>query len=85
MRLEQDVTERFAEEKNMHGDLGVALFFQQLGKGPENGLPAFPLPAIHEILPEQFDLICSVSNESGFLIIVDSSVQIYNNHEHDVR
>ena len=65
MRLEQDVTERFAEEKNMHGDLGVTFFLQQLRKGPENGLSAFSLPAIHTFSPN--NLICFVPGRQLFI------------------
>ena len=63
----------------------VVFFLQKLRKGPEDGLPAFSLPAVHGILPEQFYVICSVSNESEYMIIADGSMRIYNSHAHNIR
>ena len=65
--------------------LCVVFFLQKLRKGLEDGLSAFSLSAVHGILPEQFHVICSVSNESAFLIIADGSLRIYNNCEHNIR
>jgi hypothetical protein len=69
----------------LNGDFRVVLFLQKLREGPKNGLPALSLSAVHRILPEQFCMFCSVSNDSGILIIVGTSAQAYNNNELSVR
>ena len=69
----------------LNGDPRIALFLQQLRKSPENGLLALSLPAVHALPPEQLYRICSVSNESGFLIIVGICPGVYTNSERNVR
>ena len=63
----------------------VVFFFQKLRECPEYRLSAFSLPAVHRRHPEQFLLFCSVSNESGYLIIADTAMGVYNRLERCVR